>query len=96
MSPRNWETDGADNPWRPRLGSGHALVALGVALIVAATLYVATAGYGDRVRALEERRSYNQVKESVREVWPAAMCLGLSGVFFCIWGGRVLKRVRPS
>jgi hypothetical protein len=96
MSPRNWEAERPDSPWRLRFGRGHALIAFGVALFVAATLYVATAGYGNRVRELEERRSYNQVKESVHAAWPAAMSLGLSGVFFCVWGGRVLKRAKAS
>lgn len=94
MTRRNWEAEQPESAWRLRFGRGHLLVAFGIALIVAATLYVATAGYGDRVRALEERRSYNQVKESVHAAWPAAMSLGVSGVFFCVWGSRVLKRAK--
>ncbi|TAJ19308.1 MAG: hypothetical protein EPO68_06500 [Planctomycetota bacterium] len=96
MSPRNWETEQPDSPWRLRFGRGHALIAFGLALIVAATLYVATAGYGDRVRELPERRSYNQVKQSLHSAWPAGMCLCVSGVFFCVWGGRVLKRAKSA
>jgi hypothetical protein len=92
MSQRNWETEQPDNPWRPRFGWGSALVVVGLGLIVAGTLYVATAGYGGKVRQLEERRSYNQVKQSVHRAWFAGTCMAVSGLCFCVWGGKIRKR----
>ncbi|MBM3975532.1 MAG: hypothetical protein FJ299_00905 [Planctomycetes bacterium] len=92
MNRRNWEAEQPDNPWRPRLGLGSALVFVGLVLIVAGTLYVATAGYGGKVRELEERRSYNQVKQSVQDAWFAGTCMAGSGLCFCVWGARLRKR----
>jgi len=67
-----------------------------VALIVAATLWLANVGYGSHVlRDFAKRRSYDMVKASVHEVLPNVLLTGLGGLGLILIGGRLRRRASP-
>jgi len=76
---------------------GLALMALGLLLIAGSALWVARAAEGPDgpARTFSERRSYNQVKESLHEVFPRAAGLGLAGLALTLLGARLRARSRP-
>lgn len=75
-----------------RRRAGWALSGLGLAVIVGATLWVASAGYGTRVRrGFEERRSYDTVKPAVQRVAPWAVLTGVSGLVLMVVGTRLRR-----
>ena len=76
---------------RRRLGI--ALIVVGLSTILGAVLYVVEVanGPGTGPTAFAERRSYDQVKESVHGTFPVALLFGLAGLGLAI-GGRALSR----
>lgn len=84
-----------------RVGSrrrgGRLLIALGLAVIVGAVLYVLEAANGPGLgpRSFAERRSYDQVKVEVHRTFPAAFAVGLVGLGLTLLGGRWLRREEP-
>ncbi len=83
---------------RPVNRRGALLLALGIAVIVGAVLYVLEAanGPGWGPRTFAERRSYDQVKLEVHRTFPLAFPVGLLGLGLALWGGRLLQRGEPS
>jgi len=72
---------------------GSLSIGIGLALIVAATLWVANAGYGSQVRRrFANRRSYDMVKTSVHEVLPRVLLTGLAGLGLILLGARMRQR----
>ena len=82
-------------PADPKRRAGIALIAIGVLTIVGAVVYVLEVanGPGTGPKTFAQRRSYNQVKESVHQSFPVAFVVGLVGLGTCVAGSRLLKRV---
>jgi hypothetical protein len=74
--------------------AGIALVALGILVILGAVIVVLEVanGPGSGPKTFAERRSYDQVKESVQRVYPIAFPIGLGGLGLALLGSRILKR----
>lgn len=73
-----------------------ALLALGLALIVAGTLYVSSAGYGTHPLSLPERRGYDEVKADVQRAFFTGLLIALSGLGLAIAGGKLLGADAPE
>lgn len=75
---------------------GSLSIGAGLVLIVAATLWVSNAGYGNHVRReFAQRRSYDMVKTSVHEVLPRVLLTGLAGLGLILLGARMRERGTP-
>lgn len=76
-----------------RVRRGWILSGVGLATIVFATLWLANAGYGTKVRReFSQRRSYDMVKPSVQSAMPGVIVTGLSGLGLMIVGARMRSR----
>jgi hypothetical protein len=76
---------------RRRRGLGLGLIALGLALIAGAVLWVLEAanGPGSGPKTFAERRSYDQVKVAVHATFPYALPVGLAGLGLALLGARL-------
>ena len=75
---------------------GSLSIGVGLALIVAATLWLAIVGYGGHVRRqFAERRSYDMVKTSVHQALPGVLLTGLGGLGLILLGARLRRRANP-
>jgi hypothetical protein len=76
---------------RRRRRLGLALIALGLALIVGAVLWVLEAanGPGSGPKTFAARRSYDQVKVAVHATFPYALPVGLGGLGLALLGSRL-------
>lgn len=83
-------------PVNPRLLRASWIAsALGVLAIVLATLDLASAGYGTRVRrGFGDRRSYDMVKPAVHRALPRVALTGGCGVGLLVAGGALRRRAR--
>jgi hypothetical protein len=81
---------------RSRLGA--ILIAVGIATIVAAVLYLAEAANGPGVgpRQFAERRGYDRTKESLHSALPLGLALGFAGLGLALAGGRLRHRNEPD
>jgi len=72
---------------------GHALIVLGIVVILVAVLYVLEVanGPGTGPKDFAHRRSYDMVKESIHDVFPIAFLVGLGGLGVALLGGRLTK-----
>jgi hypothetical protein len=75
---------------------GHALVILGLLSILVGVVYVLEVanGPGTGPKRFEERRGYDQVKESVHGAAPVGFGIALSGLAVTALGAWVLSRHR--
>ena len=80
----------------PKLG--RAMVVFGLVVIVASVIYVLEAanGPGTGPKSFAQRRSYNQVKESVHATYPLAFLFALSGLGITMAGSRLLRGSDPN
>ena len=69
-----------------------ALIALGIALIVAGTLYVSSAGYGTAPITRAQRKGYDEVKVDVQRSFFTGLVIALSGLALAIAGGKLLPK----
>ena len=84
--PRSGEAGARERRW------GRVLGVLGGALIVVATLMLAGAGYGTRVRrGFADRRSYDMVKPAVHRALPRATLTAALGLGLMMAGGRLRR-----
>ena len=83
----------ATAPRRPRRKLGITLIVLGLVIIVASVITVLEIanGPGSGPKAFAQRRSYDQVKESVHETFPIAFLVGLGGLGLALLGSRLLR-----
>ena len=74
---------------RRRLGSW--LIGVGIAIILAAVLWVLEVanGPGTGPKTFATRRSYDQVKQSVHETFPTAFAIAMVGLGLALAGGRL-------
>jgi hypothetical protein len=81
-----------------RRALGIALVVLGLVVIFTSVITVLEVanGPGTGPKTFAERRSYDQVKESVHRVFPLAFVAGLGGLGLALLGARVMSRGRAS
>jgi len=72
---------------------GATLIAIGLATIIAAVLWVLedANGPGTGPKSFAERRSYDQVKESVHRTFPPAFAIGLAGLGLAVAGARLRR-----
>jgi len=86
------ETPNAD-PDLSRRGLGRVMVGLGLVVIVAAVIYVLESanGPGTGPKTFAQRRSYNQVKESVHATYPLAFLVALTGLGITMVGARMQR-----
>jgi hypothetical protein len=68
------------------------MIALGIAGIVWGVLHVSSAAYGTRARSVEERRSYDQIKQSVHASYLGGLARGLAGLALAAGGERLRRR----
>lgn len=68
------------------------LIALGVAGIIWGAVHVSSAAYGTRALSIEERRSYDQIKEQVHASYFGGLLRGLAGLALAIGGERLRQR----
>ncbi|HED65699.1 MAG TPA: hypothetical protein ENJ09_09115 [Planctomycetes bacterium] len=82
---------GLPSPAQRRVG--FTLIAVGILTIIGAVLWVVDEadGPGTGPKTFAERRSYNQVKESIHETFPLAFCIGLGGLGVTILGSRLAR-----
>ena len=73
---------------------GIALIVLGLAIIVAAVLWVLEVanGPGSGPKTFAERRSYDQVKTAVQQTFPLGFLVGLVGLGMAMLGSRIARR----
>ena len=85
------ETPAGPDAKRRKLG--RALVVFGLVVIVASVIYVLEAanGPGTGPKTFAQRRSYNQVKESVHATYPLAFLIALSGLGLTMAGARMQR-----
>ena len=78
---------------RRRLGA--LLIGFGIAVILAAVIYVLEVanGPGRGPRTFAERRGYDQVKESVHESFPLGFAIAMAGLGIALLGGRIRRGV---
>ena len=78
---------------RVRRRLGFALVAVGLLTIIGAVLYVLEEanGPGTGPKTFAERRSYDMVKKSMHETFPAAFAVGVGGLLVTMLGARVVR-----
>ncbi len=83
--------------WKRR-HTGYALIAIGLLTIVAAVLWVLEVanGPGTGPKSFAARRGYDQVKESVHEVFPLAFAVGLAGLGLAVLGKRLVRVQRHA
>ncbi len=76
---------------RARRRAGALLIALGLALIVGAVLWVLEVanGPGHGPRTFAERRSYDQVKVALQGSFPRGLAVALGGLALALAGGRL-------
>jgi len=77
---------------------GQALVGLGLLTIVCAVVFVLEAanGPGTGPKVFAQRRSYDQVKDSVHETFPLAFAIGVGGLGLTMLGAHLARRERPA
>ena len=76
---------------RKRLG--FVLVGLGLVVIVATVIWVLEVANGPgQPRSFAERRSYNQTKVAIHEIFPQAMGVALVGLGIAWAGSRQIDR----
>lgn len=80
-----------------RKGLGSGLIVVGLATILGAVVWVLedANGPGTGPKSFAERRSYDQVKESVHRTFPLAFAVGLAGLGLTMAGAR-LRRGGPA
>jgi len=76
---------------------GRALVVTGLVVILGMVIYVLEVanGPGTGPKTFAQRRSYNQVKESVHGSFPLAFVVGVAGLGLSLAGAR-LARTKES
>ena len=74
------------------------LVVLGLLTILGAVLWVLedANGPGAGPTTFAQRRSYDQVKESVHRTFPLAFAIGLGGLGLTMLGARLARREPPE
>ena len=97
MDEREEHPDAAERGPGPQGGArrplGLALQALGVLLIVASALILASAAQDHRRRTeFSERVGYDEAKGHVHRVFPLVLSLGLGGLFVAWTGARMRTR----
>ena len=72
---------------------GRVLIGAGILVIVVDVLWMVDAadGPGTGPKTFAERRSYDQVKEVMHQVYPIGFVIGLAGLGLAIWGGRLAR-----
>lgn len=72
---------------------GAVLIGLGLAVIVAAVLWVLEVanGPGTGPKTFATRRSYDQVKVAVHQSFPLGFAIGLGGLGLALLGGRLRR-----
>ena len=75
---------------------GHVLVILGLLAMLVGVVYVLEVanGPGTGPKSFEERRGYDQVKESVHGAAPIGFSIALGGLAVAAFGAWVLRRHR--
>ena len=83
---------------RARRRLGTALVVLGLAVILGAVLYVLEVanGPGTGPKTFATRRSYDQVKVSLRESFPLGFAVGIGGLGLAMLGSRLRRTGEPE
>jgi ABC-type spermidine/putrescine transport system permease subunit I len=80
----------------PRERWGWIVSGLGLALMLAAVLYMTSSTVGGRVHEFRERRTYNQVKVAAQNAWPLTMVLGIAGLGLAMLGTRIRTAARKD
>jgi len=86
------------NPVLSRRKLARAMMVFGLVVIVAAVLYVLEEanGPGTGPKTFAQRRSYNQVKESVHATYPLALLIALTGLGITMVGARMQRAPEPA
>ena len=72
---------------------GIGLVALGLLVILVTVIWVLEVANGPgQPRTFAERRSYNQTKVAIHEVFPQAMAIALAGLGLAWTGTRLIEK----
>jgi hypothetical protein len=71
-------------------------VALGIALLVWAALFLSSASDAGSGRTFETRQPYDQVKRQAHEALPGTLARGLAGLALLWVGSRLLGGGRPE
>ena len=86
------------DPAARRARVGAILIALGILTIVAAGLGMLEASNGPGLGPTEfaQRRSYNQTKEAMHEVFPLGLACAAAGLGLAMLGGRLRRGAQPD
>ena len=76
-----------------RRALGRVLIGVGVLVILVDLLWMLEVGNGPGTgpKTFAERRSYDQVKEVMHQVYPVGFAIGLAGLGLALWGGRLAR-----
>jgi hypothetical protein len=77
----------------PNRKLGRVLIAVGILVILVDVLWMLEVGNGPGrgPTTFVERRSYDQVKEALHDVYPIGFVIGLAGLGLALLGGRLAR-----